>query len=201
MALTKEQIKELKNQLAEQIQHLPEDQKEQASKQIEEMSPKALESMVQQQQSQSTQKVFRSIVSGEIPSRKIDETPQAIAVLDIMPIEPGHVIIIPKTPAKNSKDLSNQTFTIAKKIAKKITSKLKPKSVEILTETKFQETIINVIPVYEKPVNLDSPRKKAQEKDLNKIQDLLKIITRKKTKVIKVKSKNLSLRKIKRRIP
>ena len=52
MALTPEEISDLKKQLAEQIQHLPEAQRAEAQKQIDNMSPEALESMLQQQQAQ-----------------------------------------------------------------------------------------------------------------------------------------------------
>ncbi len=40
--------------------------------------------------------VFCKISNGEIPSAKIFEDPDVFAFLDINPINPGHVLIIPK---------------------------------------------------------------------------------------------------------
>ena len=50
MPLKSEEIKELKKQLSEQIKHLPHEQKLEAQKQIDSMSPEALETMLLQQQ-------------------------------------------------------------------------------------------------------------------------------------------------------
>jgi len=105
MALTPEEIKELKTQLSQQINHLPDEQKAEAQKQIDSMSSEALEAMVQQQQQQAQEPIFRAIVEGKIPSNKIDENPDCIAVLDIKPISKGHTIIIPKKPVKKAHDL------------------------------------------------------------------------------------------------
>ncbi|OIO42099.1 hypothetical protein COU62_04365 [Candidatus Pacearchaeota archaeon CG10_big_fil_rev_8_21_14_0_10_35_219] len=201
MALTEEQIKELKRQLLEQIQHLPEEQKAQAEQQINDMSPEALETMLKQQWQQTPQKVFRAIIEGKIPARKLDENKQALAVLEIMPIEKGHVIIIPKKPVQNQKDMPAPALTLAKKIAKKIQSKLKAKSVEILMEPKFEEIIINIVPVYNKSVSLESQRRKAEETELLELQNRLKkktrpLLIKKTTK----KKKDQDIKKIKRRI-
>ena len=53
MALTKEEIQELKSQLLEQIKDLPSDKKAEAQAQIDSLSPEALESMLNQQKSSS----------------------------------------------------------------------------------------------------------------------------------------------------
>src|SRR3989344_6423270 len=127
MPLTPEQVDQLKTQLREQIKHLPEAQKKEAESQIDQLTDEALEEMLQQQKS-SQKPIYRAIIEGEIPSKKIDENKEAIAVLDIKPISKGHTIIIPKKEIKNSKDLPTQAFALAKKLAKKIEKKLKSKS-------------------------------------------------------------------------
>ncbi|MFW5734760.1 MAG: HIT family protein, partial [Oceanidesulfovibrio sp.] len=40
--------------------------------------------------------IFCKIVAGEIPSQKVLETDQIFAFLDIAPVNPGHVLVIPK---------------------------------------------------------------------------------------------------------
>ena len=52
----------------------------------------------------------------------------------------------------------------------KIISKLKSGGVEIQTETKFSEQIVNVIPAYDKSVSLASPRYEAKEEELIEVQ-------------------------------
>ncbi len=204
MPLSPEQIKELKKQLSAQILHLPEEKRKEAQKQIDSMSIEAVENMLkqqlQQQPKQKTQQlIFRTIVSGEIPSKKIDENKDAIAVLDIKPISKGHTIIIPKRQITNANKLTPAIFSLAKKIAKKLFSKLKSKGCEIQTEFKFDEIIINVIPIYDKSLNINSPRQEIPEKELNEIYNKLK---KEKSSTIKIKTKaRSSIIKLKRKIP
>lgn len=40
--------------------------------------------------------LFTKIIEGEIPSYKIYETPFVFALLDIHPMRPGHVLVVPK---------------------------------------------------------------------------------------------------------
>lgn len=204
--LTPEEIKELKQQLLDQVKHLPEDKRKQVEAQIEAMSPEALETMLNQQKhSQQPQKpILRMIIDNDIPSKKVDENKEAIAVLDIKPISKGHIIIIQKNPVRNTKDLSTQTFTLAKKISNRISSKLKAANVEIQTEEKFGEAIINVIPVYDKPLNINSPRMNESEENLEKVYDLLKVEKKEKIERIKIDTKQRSqskVLKLPRRIP
>ncbi|MDP1695437.1 MAG: HIT domain-containing protein [archaeon] len=185
MALTPQQIKELKSQLYNQIAHLPPEQKKAAQAQIDSLSPEALEAMIEQQKEKSPKSkapekpIFRKIIDKETPSVIIDESLNALAVLDIFPISHGHTIIIPKKPILSPKDLPTQTLALAKKIAKRISSKLKAKSIQILTETKFGETIINVLPSYENPVDLSASRSQSSPEHLESIAKKLRPIKKK----------------------
>ena len=202
MALTPQQIKVLKEQLLSQIENLPENTKAEARAQIESLSQKSLELMLKQQQSNSKEKIFRLIIEGKIPSTKIEENEDAIAVLEINPISRGHMIIIPKNPAKSSKDIPEQAFKLAKKLSNLLINKLNAKSAEIQTENKFGETILNVIPIYDKPLNLNSERKSTNKEELTKIKDEIEK-EEKKIEVIKLtKEKSTSQPvKLKRKIP
>lgn len=42
--------------------------------------------------------IFSRIISGEIPCHKIAESDDYFAFLDIMPLAPGHVLVVPKLP-------------------------------------------------------------------------------------------------------
>jgi diadenosine tetraphosphate (Ap4A) HIT family hydrolase len=205
--LTPDQIEDLKDQLSEQIQHLPADQRATAQKQIDNMSPEALETMLKQQQNAKSDKsIIRMIVEGEVPSKKVDENKAAIAVLDIKPISKGHLLIIPKQKIILTSAIPQQALTLARKLSKHIIKKLKAKNTEIQTENKFGEQVINVIPVYETPVGLYSKRHDASEKELAEIESILKVkkrksVPRKKPSAPTITPIQSSLIKLKRRIP
>ena len=199
MALTQEQIKELKEQLAEQIKNLPEEQKSSAQSQIDSMSSEALESMLKQQQSQV--KIFRKIISKDIPSKIIRENDDAIAVLEIRPISKGHSLIIPKNEIKDAKELSPKTIELSQEISKEIQKKLNPKSIEIQTENKFGEIIINIIPIYDEKLDIFSDRMESTESELDKTyQEIIKE-EKKSEKSKKKKEIPSEIIKLKRRIP
>jgi histidine triad (HIT) family protein len=48
--------------------------------------------------------VFAKILRDELPSERVYEDEQTLAMMDIMPRADGHVLVIPKTPARNVLD-------------------------------------------------------------------------------------------------
>ena len=72
--------------------------------------------------------LFCKIVSGELPSSKVYEDKDLLAFLDIKPVNPGHVLIIPKKHFKNIHDTPDEIMAkliiAAKKIAAVIQDKL-----------------------------------------------------------------------------
>jgi histidine triad (HIT) family protein len=205
MSLTQEQIKELKAQLSEQIQHLSEPQKSAAQKQIEDLSAEALEELVRQQQERNSgneKTIFRMLVDGDVPAVKADENSSALAILEINPISKGHMIIVPKKEVSSEQEMPEEIVKFAEVLSKKIALELKAKKVEIIPETKFGEQIINLLPIYNSPLNLKSPRKKASKEDLEKIIIELNPIRKPEPIIIKKeKPAPLELVKQKRRVP
>ena len=200
MPLTPEQISQLKNQLKEQIKNLPKEQKREAEQQIEEMSDEAIEEMLKQQKTPQKQ-IFRAIITGELPSKKIDENKEAIAVLDTRPLTKGHAIIIPKKPITDARDMPTQAFTLAKKVAKRVANKLKSKNTEIISEFKFGELVLNMIPIYDKPVSLAGQRQELAEPQLADLAQTLKKTERKIVNRSKRETKEKKLPQLPRRIP
>ena len=49
--------------------------------------------------------IFTKIIKGEIPSYKIYEDDKTLAFLDIHPVQPGHVLVVPKTQVAQLWDL------------------------------------------------------------------------------------------------
>ena len=58
-----------------------------------------------------TNNPFARILRGEFPSHKVYEDDQVLAFLDIMPRCPGHTLVIPKAPARNILDISQEDFS------------------------------------------------------------------------------------------
>ena len=54
--------------------------------------------------------IFSKIVAGEIPSYKVAEDDKHYAFLDINPVAPGHVLVIPKQEVDYIFDLNDEDF-------------------------------------------------------------------------------------------
>ena len=52
------------------------------------------------------QNIFAKILRGEVPCVRVAEDEVSLAFMDIMPRAEGHVLVIPKTPARNLLDIS-----------------------------------------------------------------------------------------------
>ncbi len=205
MALTSEEISELRTQLKSQIQHLSPEKKKEAESQIESMSPKALEEMLKEQQTSSKNSIFRMIVNKEIDSVIVGENSESLAVLDINPISKGHCMIIPKSPVSLPEKIPPSAFSLAQELSKKIISNLKAKETKAETTVQFGEAIIHLIPIYDSPLSLSSERTKASKEELLEIKKILETIKiERKVEKIKIetpKIEEIQILKLDRRIP
>ena len=57
-----------------------------------------------------TNNIFAKILRGEMPATKVYEDEVALAFMDIMPRGDGHVLVIPKVPARGILDMSQGTL-------------------------------------------------------------------------------------------
>jgi len=200
--LSEGQVKNIKSQLLKQIDswQTNEEKKEEARRYILSLNPKQLEQFLiqnkliktsnkEKQPNPATEQQcpFCLIVEGKIPSYKIDEDKESIAVLEINPLSKGHTLIIPKKHLKIDK-LHSSAFTLAKKIARKIKSKLKAENISIQTAEIFEHATINVIPIYK---NKKLEKYKAKEEELKQVQEKLKVKKRKSRKIKAKKPKPL----------
>jgi len=71
--------------------------------------------------------LFCRMISGEIPVKKVYEDEQLIAIEDIAPVAPVHLLLIPKKHTVNTLDLSpddsvlvGQVFQVAAKLAREL---------------------------------------------------------------------------------
>lgn len=196
--LPSEQISQIKKQIIQQINStFPEDKKLSAIQQIESMNEEQIGEFLKQNnliKQENSPCIFCSIVSEQMQSYKIDENSDAVAILEINPVSKGHSLIIPKKHVSSSEKMPKKTFALAKRIAKKINTRFKPKNVEIITANLFGHEIINVLPVYSDET-LNSEKHPAKPKELEKLKkqlgkkSKLKIIRKSKPEKIKEDTK------------
>jgi histidine triad (HIT) family protein len=205
--LTEQQANAIKEQLLKQLDNFPEDQQDQVKNKILSMTVEEVEAFVKQNQlahleqqkqspTQTTECIFCNIASKQIPSFPLAEDKDNLAVLEINPLSKGHSMIVPKKHL-DAQQIPSTAFTMAKKIAKKIESKFKPKEIKISTQKIMDHALIEILPLY----GDEKERKKAPEEELKQLQEQLKIIKKpKKEKKVKTK-KESKLPRLKPRIP
>jgi histidine triad (HIT) family protein len=69
--------------------------------------------------------IFTKIIKGEIPSHKVYEDDKTYAFMDIHPIQPGHVLVVTKTPAETFLDLSEEDAVAFWSTIRKVGQKLR----------------------------------------------------------------------------
>ena len=69
--------------------------------------------------------VFSKIIQGTIPCEKVHEDQDFIAFLDIRPIKPGHILIVPKQEIDELFDLPNDLLSSLMVFAKPISQSIK----------------------------------------------------------------------------
>ncbi|MTH97718.1 HIT family protein [Roseibium sp. RKSG952] len=66
------------------------------------------------------QNVFAKILRGELPSHTVYEDDKTLAIMDIMPREDGHVLVIPKAPSRNIFDIAPDDLAAVMATAQKM---------------------------------------------------------------------------------
>lgn len=74
--------------------------------------------------------IFCRIIQGQIPGKVIYEAKEAIGILDVNPISPGHAMVLPKIHAASVLDLPDEkvgpVFLAVKEVAAILKEKLDP---------------------------------------------------------------------------
>lgn len=64
--------------------------------------------------------IFTRIIKGELPCHKVYENDKVLAFLDIHPITPGHVLVVPKVQIDEFQDLEDADYVAMMDVVKKI---------------------------------------------------------------------------------
>ncbi len=102
--------------------------------------------------------IFCKIIDGEIPSSKVYEDDEVLAILDISQVTRGHTLVMPKKHYDNflacPKDVMHKVYDVAQRIGQAEVQVLGAKGVNILTNVgeKAGQSInhfhVHVIPRY-----------------------------------------------------
>jgi histidine triad (HIT) family protein len=166
MALTEQEVREIKDQLLKQLSNFPEDKQAQIKEQVESMTPEQVEEFVKQNQLTHLggQCVFCAIIGGKIPSYEIGGDKENIAILELNPLSKGHALIVPKEHADK---IGDSTQKLAKEVSIKLQEKFNPQKIEV-QETKIMEhPLLEIIPIY----GDETERAKATDDELKALQE------------------------------
>ncbi len=74
--------------------------------------------------------VFCKIISGEFGAAKVYEDDEILAFLDIRPVNPGQILVIPKTHIDHfidvPEELSQKIWQVGRRLGQKVMTELKP---------------------------------------------------------------------------
>lgn len=69
--------------------------------------------------------IFTKIIKGEIPCHKVYEDERTLAFMDIHPIQPGHVLVVPKVQVDHFQELPDEDYQALWATVKKVAKRLK----------------------------------------------------------------------------
>ncbi|HLC80652.1 MAG TPA: HIT domain-containing protein [Candidatus Nanoarchaeia archaeon] len=145
---------------------------------IKRMSPEELKEF------QKRNCVFCSIVLGHIPAKKVYEDNHCLAVLEINPAAPGHILLLPKEhhaimPQIPEEEIGH-LFMAAKHLSHALLRGLKCGGVNLFVANgavagqKFQHFVIHIIPRKEGDgIKLELPQREIPEDILSKINEVV----------------------------
>ena len=128
--------------------------------------------------------IFCKILNNKIPSKKVFEDDEFIAILDAFPANEGHTLVIPKKHFENIFEIDEETmakgYKIAKNIAHKIKNKMGIENINILQNNgavagqSVNHFHIHIIPRKENDtITIKSEVVKIDEQRLEEIKNLL----------------------------
>lgn len=69
--------------------------------------------------------IFTKIIDGEVPSYKIYEDDRTYAFLDIAPVQPGQVLVVPRQPVDHFDDLEPEDYLALMQTVKKLAAHMR----------------------------------------------------------------------------
>ena len=159
-------------------QQMSEEQVKALQEKIKNMSPEELKEF------QKKQCIFCQIISGKVKSKKIYEDEEVIAILDVNPANPGHILIMPKEHysimPQIPDDEIGHIFMVAKSLSNASLRALEVQGSNIIVANgvaagqRAQHFMVHLIPRKEKDnIGFQVPQKTLPEDELKKIAKVL----------------------------
>lgn len=127
--------------------------------------------------------VFCKIISGDIPSAKIYEDDDVLAILDLSQVTYGHTLVMPKKHVSDLIECDLETYQkvmgAVQKLAKQITEKCKASGCNILSnihEAAGQTVMhmhIHIIPRYDEHDAIEIQFNPSKKLDLTEVQNTI----------------------------
>jgi len=132
--------------------------------------------------------LFCKIIDNKLASKKIYEDDDNIAILDINPASPGHVLVIPKKHVENIFNVDNldlrRTIEIVKLIAEKLKKELNTNNINIIVNNGrtagqiVDHLHFHIVPRFENDkIDFRIPRYEMTQEQFDEIQKKLNINT------------------------
>ena len=159
-------------------QQMSEEQVKALQEKIKQMSPEELKEF------QKKQCIFCQIISGKVQSKKIYEDSETLAILDINPANPGHIVLLPKEhysimPQIPEETISNLSMA-AKALSNVLLKGIGAQGTNIIVANgvtagqRAQHFMLHIIPRMENDdLQFTLPQNTLPEKELNQISEKL----------------------------
>jgi histidine triad (HIT) family protein len=159
-------------------QQLTEEQVKELQEKIKQMSPDELKEF------QKKQCIFCQIIAGKVQSKKIYEDSDILAVLDVNPANPGHMLVMPKEHYSILPQIPNEDighlFTVTKALSNAALRSLEVQGSNIIVANgvaagqRAQHFMIHLIPRKDKDnIKFEIPQNKHDENTLKKTSEIL----------------------------
>ncbi len=156
-------------------QQLSKEELEALQEKIKNMSPEELKEF------QKKQCIFCQIIAGKIQSRRVYEDDKCIAILDINPANPGHILLLPKEHysimPQIPEDEVSHLFVVVKTLSNAILKALDAKGTNIIIANgiaagqKAQHFMVHIIPRKKKDgIRFEIPQNKQSEDELEEVR-------------------------------
>lgn len=119
--------------------------------------------------------IFSKIISGEIPAYKVAESNDYLAFLDVSPLTPGHVLVIPKQETDYIFDMEDEEYSnmwvFAKEVSKGIKSVFSCRKVGIaVIGLEVSHAHIHLIPLNKvSDMNFEKPKLSLSSSEMEQI--------------------------------
>src|SRR3989338_7019766 len=159
-------------------QQMSEEQVKALQEKIKSMSPDELKEF------QKKQCIFCQIIAGKVQSRKVYEDDSVIAILDVNPANPGHMLIMPKEHysimPQLPDDALSHIFAVAKALSNSALRALEVQGSNIIVANgvaagqRAQHFMAHLIPRTEDDgIEFQVPQKTIEDSELKKIRKVL----------------------------